>query len=114
MCARWDSHGDELSLEVETALEICSLSCGIFLEFIIGPEANAMEQTALERENGESLHWRLVYLHKKVQSAERVRVLSEVATQKCCFVFGEYTFVLFDPCFKCGTDVPRIKGGIDR
>jgi hypothetical protein len=73
-----------------------------------------MEQTALKGENRACLHWRLVYLHKEVQAAERVRVLSKVAMQEFCFVIGKYTFVLFDPCFKCGTDVPSIKSDIDR
>jgi hypothetical protein len=72
-----------------------------------------MEQATLKGENRACLHWRLVYLHKEVQAAERVRVLSEVARQEFRFVLGKYTFVLFDPCFKCGTDVSSIKSGID-
>jgi hypothetical protein len=72
-----------------------------------------MDQTAFEREDGACLHWLLVYLHKKVQSAKRVRVLSEVATQEFRFVLVKYTLVIFAPCFKCGTYVPSIKSGID-
>jgi hypothetical protein len=30
-------HCDELSLEIKAALKICFLSCGILLEFVIGP-----------------------------------------------------------------------------
>jgi hypothetical protein len=38
----------------------------------------------------------------------------EVTAQEFVLVLGKYTFVLFNPRFERGTDVPSVKCGIDR
>jgi hypothetical protein len=72
-----------------------------------------MENTTLKEKYRAHHHWRLMYLHKEIQAAKRVSVLSEVMTQEFSFVLGKYTFVLFNPCFECGTNVPSVKCGVD-
>jgi hypothetical protein len=90
-------HGHEFFFEIVRALEVRLLLAGNFLEFIVNPYAEAVEEAAGAGDDGASLERTLVHFHREIKIREGVETIAFKSGQELAFGRGEDRTELFKP-----------------